>query len=285
MSTSTAVRSSFESYLASKPNEYFKKANFYLNLMDDGVGKLGQNIAEVGQIIAERRGNAEEATKWGNAASGFIQMRDGASAIRSIPAWHKFLTGQVFWQTDSNGWRKVKHDKDGPVLIRHDELNVKWKQVQQADGSKVWSDGKQISTDGKYIEDSKGHRVGRDWMDVVMDILVLVARTLSPIRWLHSLKAVDLGKHAEAMGSVVKGIWGAVLTLNLIQAGRDLIDEVDLEVLNKKIWETIQAALDLLAIPFDFGVGSAHPVLSIVGKALNIASALSLCIKEGVYYS
>jgi hypothetical protein len=69
-----------------------------------------------------------------------------------------------------------------------------------------------------------------------------------------------------------------------VQSIRDLINEVDWREIQKRVWNALQAFLDLLALPFDFGVGAAHPVLAIVGAGINMVAAGSLIAKEAVYY-
>ncbi|MFC2049457.1 hypothetical protein ACFLR2_02140, partial [Chlamydiota bacterium] len=129
-----------------------------------------------------------------------------------------------------------------------------------------------------------GKYVVRDWMDIAMDVLVLIVRLIAPVRALHNFKVVDLGHHSKRLSGATMGLWGAVLTLNLVQASRDLATEEDSEVIFKRTWDGIQAFVDLAALPFDFGFGAGHPVLAITGAALNIASAGSLLVKDALYY-
>jgi hypothetical protein len=283
---SVAVNSNFQKYLSSNTNEFFHKANYWGGVFDDGIFKLLQHGAGLGQQISKLTGNSDAQQKCSNVVAGFAAGRDAISAVRFIPAFHKAASGQIFWQTDSSGFRKVAQDQNSnPIRIPREDLNLVWRKVEK-DGQKVWENRNtgSISTDGKYIEDPQGKAIARDWMDIVMDILILVARALSPIRFLHSLKAIDLGKHAKAMGGVVMAIWSTVLTLNFVQAIRDLLDEADVESIKKRVWDVWQGFIELLAIIFDFGVGSAHPVLACVGAGVNIVCAGSMLFKEAVNY-
>ena len=277
---------SFESYLSSNTNTLFDKGNYFCGLLDDGIFKFGQHGAFLGQYIATLNDDKDTANKCASAAAGFTAGRDAISAIRFIPAFHKLCTGQVFWQKNSDGWRRVKQDDGKAVRIPHEDLGVKWVKVE-VDGKRIWKNaGGEESTDGKYIEDPQnGECVTHDWMSIAMDVLALIARVLSPVRWLHNLKAYDLGEHAKRMGSVVAAVWGVILTINLVQEVRDLINEVDVQAIRKRVWDVFQAFIDLIAILFDFGIGSAHPGLAIVGAGLNIVSAGSLLAREAVFYS
>lgn len=202
-----AIRSNFnrclsfkidDNYIKSSPNRCLKAANDWIGIADDGIFKLGKHSAHLGQHISKLTGNADAEARCLATAEGFAMGQDAVGAVRFIPAFHKMGTGQAFWQTNSNGWRKAAHSNDGkPITIPHEELNVSWEKVWEADGSRFWrnADG-WISSDGKYIDDSQGrytHKcIPRAWDDIAMDVLVLAARILAPIRWLHSLKAIDL---------------------------------------------------------------------------------------------
>jgi len=279
------VRSNLTSYISSSPNQFFLKGNHWCYLLDDGISKLGQHSAGLGKQIAKMTGNSAAEQKCSNVSAGFAATRDGISAVRFIPTLPHFISGQAFLQTNSTGWRKVAYKNGSPIRIPHEELTVQWIKVQE-NGKSIWKNSvtNQISTDGIYIDDPHGRIVARDWMDIVMAILIVIARVLAPVRWLHHLKAIDLGKHVKAMSGVVMGVWGTVLTLGFVQSVRDLIQERDLSLIKKRSWDAFQGCIDLISIPFDFGVGSGHTALAIVGAGVNILSAGSLLIKEANYY-
>jgi hypothetical protein len=300
MPACVALRSSFnrclsfridDDYIKSSPNRCLKAANDWIGIADDGIFKLGKHSATLGQHIAKLHGNADAEKRCEEVAGGFGAGQDAVSAVRFIPAIHKMGTGQCFWQTNSNGWRKVAYGNDGkPVVIRHEELNVTWEKVWEADGSRYWRHKTDhwISRDGKYIDDSREcythNCIPRAWDDIAMDVLVFVARLITPLRWLHSLKAIDLGKHAKTLGDIVMAIWGLVLTIAFVQSIRDLINEADVREMHQKIWNALQSFFEWVALPFDFGVGAARPEFAIVGAILNILAGGSMLIKEAYYF-
>lgn len=280
--TGIVARSSCASYLVSNTNQFISQGNYFFWMFDDGVFKLGQHSADLGRQISKVKDNEDAAAKFGYVANGFGAARSVIGAVRFVPAFHKLLTGQIFY---SQGWRRVEHNAGKPVTIPKDELATNWRWVEQ---DKAWFNPQtgKTSVDGKYIDDVHGEYLKRDWMDVAMDVLIMIARVLSPVRWLHNLGAIDLGKSAAKwLSGIVMAVWGLVLTIGFVQSARNLIDEVNLELIQKRIGDAISSLLDLISIPFDFGVGSAHPVLAFVGAFLNIASAAVLLIKEGIYYN
>lgn len=285
MPVAGAARTNFDRYITSKTNQYINDSNKWLGMFDDGIFKVGQHSAALGQQISQLQDNSEAASKCGRVADGFGIARDAIGAVRFIPALHNLFTGQSFWQTDSEGWRKVAFDrKNNPVSIpREDLLNGTWKKKQ----SGYWehTTHKWKSYDGKYIDNSKGRyehkHIGKDWKDIVMNILVVIARVLSPVRWLHSLKGIDLGEHAKTLGGITMGIWGAVLTIGFVQSVENAINETDVAAMTEKNWDAFQGFIDLVSIPFDFGAGAGHPALAITGAVLNIISGTSLILKEG----
>jgi hypothetical protein len=273
--------------ISSNANQYVRDADFWLGMGDDGLGKFGQGIAELGQQIAQLTGNKEAEEKCSNVAGGFATFRDAIGATRWLCHAQKWISGQALWQTDASRkqWRKVLHRDGKPVEIPHEDLNVKWR-AEGPSGARIWRNEEtgQTSEDGKYIEDPRGDYVLRDWKSIVMDVLIAVGRIFSPISWLNSLKAIDLGKHAKGISAATMAVWGTVLSIGFVASMSDLINEADIDKIKKRAWEAVQGFLDLIALPFDFGVGSAHPVIGIVGKCFNIASAGCQLIREGLFY-
>ena len=166
-----------------------------------------------------------------------------------------------------------------PVMVKSSE---RW--TQQLNGT--WKDTMgHVSADGKYIDDPAGEYLKRDWMDITMEILVLAGRIISPVRWLHNLKVYDLGRQGKGFSGAAMSVWGAVLMIVMVQAARDLVDETDPAIIHKRAWDGIQAAIDLAALPFDFGLGAKHPALAITGALLNIASAGGMLAKDALTYA
>lgn len=214
----------------------------------------------------------------------FDTARDAISSIRFIPAFHNLFTGRTFWHTHDDEWRKVAHQNGVPVIIESREGWAKKKDSDYWINDKGWQ-----SFDRKYID--KGYTgkaqydyISRDWMDIAMEALAAVARALSSIMFLHDLGAIDLGHHAKALGGVIMGIWAVITSINLVSTMSDLIDEVDLEEIQRKVWEAIQALITFLALPFEFGLGELHPALAVTGAVINLVEAASFIAQEAVYY-
>ena len=284
----SAVRSSFESYLSSNINGYVSKANYWCGMFDEGFGKLGQHSAALGQHIAKLSGNSEAEEKCRSISNALGDFREGICAIRFIFPIYKLFSGQTIFQTTDlgdKGWRRVAYDKHGPIRISREERMSEWQQIALEDGSTLWQSGTRKSADGKYIDSLAGGYVKRDWMDIAMDVLIFVARMIAPVRWLHNLKTLDLGEHANAMLAATMALWAMVLGINLVQSTRELVDFVDELDVQKRAWDCVQGFIDLLALPFEFGVGQAHPALAIIGTSLNVISALNSIVKEHIYYS
>jgi hypothetical protein len=276
------TRSVFDSYLSGSGNHFMQEGNKWFNRFDDGFFKIGGHGFGLGREVASLLGSSETAEKLDAVANSFLAGRSVVSSTRFIFQVHQVVTGQAFWAVspDMRGWRKVLHENGYPVTIpREEKLNGIWKNE-----GKFWSKGDFKSVDGKYIDSPTGDYVLRDWMDIVMDVLVLVGRFLAPVRWLHTFKLYDLGKHATGFTSATMAVWGAVLTLNIVQTVRDLVEELDPGKIQSRIWDLFQGTLDLIALPFDFGLGAQHPALAIIGAVLNLISAASLLAKDVVRF-
>ncbi len=220
-----------------------KTGNGWFGRLDDGFFKLGHYSAGLGREIAKLHGNDEAAKRCDAVANGFDAARGVVSCARVVFPVHRMVTGQIFWKT--------KEVKVG------DKATLQW------------------------VRDGNGAYKLNDWLDIAMDVLVLIARLISPVRWGHNMKVYDLGKTAApALTGATMGLWGAVLTLNLVQKTRDLIEEEKEHEIFELSWNWIQGSIDLLALPFDFGLGAQHPALAITGACFNIASAASLLARD-----
>ncbi len=130
----------------------------------------------------------------------------------------------------------------------------------------------------------------RNLEDFAMGILGLVARVFSCMTWLHNHDVCDLGNHTKAISDTSMGIWGAVIALDIISNGRELYtlhtkEELTPEVKSEKtlncILNIVCDAIDLAALPYDFGYGmNGPPELAIVGAILNIVSKGGYLVKE-----
>lgn len=293
--SSTIRRSSFENCLfSSGANRFFSKIDHGCRVLDDGIFKIGQQGANLVEQISRIGGDSQTAQKCNSAASAFGASRDAIGATRFVFSLHKIPTGQMFWQTaeqtlegetkDQLGWRRVKYKNGEAVRIPKEELDYKWQ--QRADGT--WRNGDLSSADGKYIDTTGGEWgfIERDWMDIAMDILMVFARLIAPVRWLHYLKASHLdARAAKCLGGITMGLWASVLSIGLFQSIRDLSHAVDMQVIQKKVWEVFQAVIDLIGLPFEFGLGASHPILAAIGAGINILSAITFLAREIIFYS
>lgn len=233
----------FETYLSSNTNTFIRQGDIWSSRLGEGVFKLGAHTAGLGREIAHLRGDTGTADKLNDLANGFGAGRTAISSIRVIFPLHKLFTGQMFWAT-----KEKRKGEAGPEVQG-------WQRV-----------------DGQYVM--------RSWEDIVMDILVLCARILSPIQSLHKLKVIDLGPHAKGMKGASMGLWGVVVARGLVQATRDLVKETDVRLVKKRAWDGIQSGIDLIALPFDFGLGASHPALAITGAAINMLAAGTMLARE-----
>lgn len=117
---------------------------------------------------------------------------------------------------------------------------------------------------GNYKPDNTKAR----FFDILIDICVLAARCLNPVKWLDKMKAIDIGKHAETIGKAITACWAAVTTLCFVSAlvkymtvkPKEMVDEMA---------NLICSFFDMLSMPWDvFNLFSYHPVVSLVGGGL-----------------
>jgi hypothetical protein len=252
-----------EGYLRSSPSKFMDAAGGWAENCDRILG-LGQHGAGLGREIARLKGDAETAKKCGAVSDAFGAANSALGALRVIFPLERLVTGKMFWERNPDGtWLRARVE-NGEFVKR---------------------------ADGKYVTDNQyGVTPHRDFIDIIMDILSLVARTLSPINWLHGQGVYDLGKHSKAMSDTTMGIWGTVITLDIVQTVRAMKNDHDnngyRERMKKRIADTVCNVLDLVALPFDFGYGmNSSPGLAIAGATLNIVSKGGYLVKEALYYS
>lgn len=276
-----AISTGFEKYLSSKTNSFIKDTNKWASRIDDGFLKLGQHGIGLGGHIAQIRGDKKGASKCYELSNIFSVSRDAISSFRFLFPLHQMFTGQIFWATGKTGWRRVKYQNGKPVRIAKADLVTNWTKQNNKTWKRLDGVRAETSQDGKYIDakigDPNGSYLIRDWMDVAMDILVFAARFFSPLSLLNQLKIIDLKDHAKWMGGVSFSLWTMVLSINLVQSGRDLVEEVDPSEIKSKTANVACSILDLISMPTG-GPWTEVPGLKIAGAVLNIISALGTLI-------
>jgi hypothetical protein len=102
----------------------------------------------------------------------------------------------------------------------------------------------------------------RDWLDIALDVVLMVARFLNPLLWLDRIKAIDLGHHRDWIGKTVGCAFTAVTCISFIQSIKDLGNDVSLaarrphfdqERLRKRWADLLSNFVDVLSIPYDSG--------------------------------
>jgi hypothetical protein len=293
------VRTRFEKdIVASRAGKFVSTLNYGAYIFDDGPFKGVQHGANIVKNVLKLTGDTQGAARCESVVNGMGDARDSIGAVRFVvPLW-KLLTLSMFFQTDGDGFRRVLYKKGQPVTIPHEDLGTKWNKEPLKPGMKIesrqWVNGSQRSSDGIYIDvndDASPEAkkscglVFRDWDDIAMDVAILAARLIAPFRHLHNLKTFDLGKHADGLKTAAMALWAFILSVNVFQEMRKLINEVDLHMIRKRSWDVFQAWIDLIGLPFDFGLGSTHPALAITGSIINFVSASSLIAKEIAWYN
>jgi len=271
-------------YPSTNVNNFIANCGKAASIFDDGVFRFLQHGAGLGQHISLATGNIGNANKCESLSNASGNTRSAIGAVRFVASVHDLATNPTFREKGPDGFRKVAYENGQPLVIPRNELGAIW--TKQDAGHWQHALTGEVSHDGKYIEDAAaGQYVRKGWMDIAMQVLAFAARIISPIRWLHTLGAYNLGQHAKNLGGAVMGIWATVLSLNLIQSIKGLVEEVDVSAIRRKIADLVVAFFDLVSLPFDFGVGASHPGLAITGAVLNIVSAGAFLFHEAVYYN
>ena len=108
-------RTGFESYLSSSTNQYIRDGNAWFSRVEDGVLRFSSHSAGLGREIAQLRGDSATAQKLGAIASGMDAGRAMVGSTRFIFPVHNLVTGQMFWQTNNEGWAR---DQNGQYITR-----------------------------------------------------------------------------------------------------------------------------------------------------------------------
>jgi hypothetical protein len=297
MGLCTGISRVCESHLQSSGNKFMSSGNYFAGMADDGVGKFFENLTGLIGFSLAASGHSAAADQCQTISNKFADFRGAIGFFREFFAIHSFLTGQTFWQTTDGKWRLVLVDNHthSPRTISRTKRREEWKYDKKLNSWVSNFKPRSYSVDGKYIEGGD-ERICHNWMDIAMRILTLIARILTPINWLHNRGAIDLGPHAKGMSGTVTAIWGIVLSINLAQSIDDVIHffgEKGID-LRRKVWNCFQSAIDLIALPFDMGVGKVNLglnwgqggslAIAILGTVLNLIAALSLILKEWTYY-
>lgn len=254
----------------------------------------GQYAGLTAAKVNELKGNTAEAEKCQNISNGFASARNGLGIIRVVFPLEKLFTGKLIYQRYSA--EDIKQAKQNHTF-------EDWMVEGALKKAAVDNSGELLKVNNTLIylsnDSEEGIYLTRDWMDIVMDICVLAARLLSPVTWLHHLKAYDLGKHAKGIGTAIGSLWAVVITMSFVQNIRDVVNTVkaskenndvsdnqsDREI-RKSAADAIIGFFDFLSIPFDvFEMGmNAHPTIALVGCGIGLLSAGSYLAKETLYY-
>ncbi len=242
-----------ESYL-SGPSQTFKSwnngAERFFRMFD-----FLQSVSQIGQLCCELNGKAVAAGRF-KVVSNHVGIIDtGVGASRFLCAWDKVFTGQMIWETKT-------------VIVKEKVT------IAGADGKEK----PQIKRTKKVTMTNER----RDLLDIILDISILIARTLSPLNLLHKLKALDLGKHAKNMGHVVIGAFGFVIAINLVQCIRGVYDATQENLREKVAWAT-SAVFDFIAYPFQIGFIRGGVVVTTIGLSFRILSALGYLFVDIAY--
>lgn len=254
MSSSSSVSSSILDGYLKGPGRFFDKGRVWAEHTDRFL-MLGEHLSGIGKNISVLTGNTEATERCASISSTFGAARSPLSFGRTFVTLEKAFTGKMFWrQTESGTWLKATTTPQGEY---------------------------KTNNRGEIEHDAQGTYVTRDWMDIAMDLLALAARTLSGILFGHNHNLYNLGQHAKWIKGAVIGLWGAVLSINLVQSIRNLVDETNKIEIRKKVMEVIKGIFDLLALPFDCGIGmNVHPGLAIAGGIFSTLSAGTYLISE-----
>lgn len=241
----TATRSSFEKHLLAT------KPNKFLPKMNQFCGVLDDGLFKMGQHSANL---AEEIYKRNHDMAGLERSRSVSSAFghaRDAISATRLVFPIYQLTTGQMFWETAKNEK----------------------GKLVWK------------KEGKNHFIRDPWK-IAADVLVLFARLIAPVKWLHNLKVYDLGNHAaKGLGNASLGLWVSVCSIYLGKSINALITETQADKLKEQMWDSIQSGLDLVALPFDFGVGYHIPGVAIAGSVINIICAASTLAKEAAYYA
>ncbi|NGX60704.1 MAG: hypothetical protein K940chlam9_00171 [Chlamydiae bacterium] len=253
----------------------------------DRIFNLGEKGSQIGATVLTLQGKSAAAGTLNGYSHAFDVARSPLGAIRLITPWHSLFTGTMFWQQNRDGsFRRVEQEGGKAKVLSREELQQNYTYNKKGGAYIHKTHPMKRSSDGRYVDKNlNGVRVPHDWMSIAIGIMILAARTLTSINFLHSLKAFDLGKHAKGVGGAIAGLWCAVLSLDLIANIKSASEAPTMQTMRKSLVNAFCDVLDLVSLPFDFGIAmNIHPALTIVGSTLSILSSVSYIAKEYYYY-
>lgn len=234
---------------------YFEK----YNAEAEKLSRLCLSLDAIGRLGALASTNKESRETYARVSTTADSARTVVSISRSFGMLVKVLTGGLIYEYREEPVMVENRDKDEgqPELV------------------------KKTTTDanGRVQEHYETRRGVRDWLDIVIDVFLAVARFLHPLLWLHKLGVIDLGKHAKPMGTVLGVSFSVVTTAWFLQTIRNLNTAIEsnetLQTVRKKWAELISAIIDMLAIPFECGFSfAASAEMALVSACCGLASGL-----------
>lgn len=227
----------------------------------DRLFKVAQGISETGRQVGLITGH--ENPVFGTFLSPIDATRSLISVSRLTMALEKLVTGKMFFKTCSTTGKWTKASDPSKRELPRDFANnfseMEW----------------------------------RNPIDIIMDIILLVARIFIPINWMNRLKLVNLGKHSVWTGIVVVCAFTSLTLMSITRSIASLVetsnkksDEEDKkESIRQGVANLLTDAADLLAMPWDNGVGLMHNrYAALAGAILLTFSGAAYLIKEWIYY-
>ncbi|MCH9627749.1 MAG: hypothetical protein S4CHLAM2_13920 [Chlamydiales bacterium] len=268
------TRAHMNAYFKSGSSRCFDQGGNYAEMTDRTFGLL-QHGAGLGREIALLRGDTTSADTCGRISDVFGGAASALGFARTVFPAERLVTGKMFWQrTDTDGtWKKVRVNADGTL-------------AKDRNG---------------YIEalpTDQSRTPFRDPISISMEVLSLAARVLSAVNFLHVHGAYDLGEtHSKNISHATMGIWAAVIGLDMVQNVRELAKEQSTNTLRltpqekaerrfkqkKLVASTVCDGIDLVALPFDFGLLPFSPELRIVATIILVGAKGSYMVREATY--
>jgi hypothetical protein len=276
MAAVTTIRQVLNPGLKNSPAvDFFLKYNNEAEKADR-VLKSAIGITDIGKMKSSD-------PMWGKVGSVLDSARSVVSISRTPGIVVKLFTGSIWTH-----YVQKEIDQDGCVTINGKKVHASTLNV----GYESEPSDRIIVKKNTIIQKMVVVKERRDWLDIAMDVLLLVARVLNPICWLNKLGVIDLGKHASRMGTTIGCAFSAVTTLSFVQSIRDLVDSIEeakpgeafkdmMSRIKKKVADCFSGLVDMLSIPADCGMAfNASPEMALASACMGVASGVVFLAKE-----